>query len=550
MISKPDRNKMAGSSRKKTLPSLIAALMKPGVYDHPVKKCQLIETHASWVILTGTIAYKIKKPVNLGFLDFSTLEKRRFCCEEELRLNRRLAPEIYLALAPVFGSPEQPKWTGNSQAIEYAVKMAQFPQEAQLDRALAGGNLQPRHIDAFARLIACFHQQIAVAGADCSYGEPNHIRKPVLDNFLQIRKHIPEGKMIEPLAELEDWTRTGLNALAPVFARRKSEGWIRECHGDLHLRNLAWINDTPVVFDCIEFNPDLRWIDVISDAAFLVMDLQDRHQPQLAHRFLNLYLEHTGDYCGLQVLPFYLTYRALVRAKVNAIRALQPRISNGQQAEAERDFSGYLQLAKRYAGPGRPQLIITHGLSASGKSTLTQPILEYLEAIRIRSDVERKRLHDLKPEADGHVFIGEGIYTEEATDRTYFRLAELAGQILEADYSVIVDAAFLKINQRLRFQQLAASKQVPFRILECMASPETLRRRIVERPKNVSDADLSVLEHQLRKRQPLSESEKLYTLEIDTEAPFDVRFLTDQIKVFHHHADNLGKISGNRYAVI
>jgi uncharacterized protein len=530
MMRKPAKNKKTGPSRKKPLPSLIAELMKPGIYDHPVKKCELIETHASWVILTGRHAYKIKKPVNLGFLDFSTLEKRRFCCEEELRLNRRLAPEIYLGLAPVFGTAEQPNWTGNGQAIEYAVKMAQFPQEAQLDRALAAGNLQPNQIDAFARLIARFHQQIAVAGADSSYGAPDHIRKPVQENFLQIRRHVPDGRILEPLAELEDWTRAGLNALNPVFVRRKSEGRIRECHGDLHLRNLAWVNEAPVVFDCIEFNSNLRWIDVISDAAFLVMDLQDRHQPQLAHRFLNLYLENTGDYDGLRVLPFYLTYRALVRAKVNAILASQPGIGKRLKAEAQRDFRDYLDLAKRHAGPGRPQLVITHGMSASGKSTLTQPILEHLEAIRIRSDVERKRCVGMKPDTDGHAVIDEGIYTDETTERTYAKLIELASQILDAGNPVIVDAAFLKTDQRLQFHRLAAAKQVPFFILECTASPETLRRRIVDRPKNVSDADLAVLEHQLRNRQPLSESERPYTLEIDTEAPFDARFLSETIR--------------------
>jgi uncharacterized protein len=539
-MDKPAKKQTPILSRKKPLPALIAALMKPGAHDHFVKKCELIETHASWVILTGAFAYKIKKPVNLGFLDFSTLEKRRFCCEEELRLNRRLAPEMYLGLAPVFGPPEQPKWTGKGQAIEYAVKMAQFPQEAQLDQTLARGALQPRQIDAFACLIARFHQQIAVAGADPDYGNPDYIRRPVLDNFLQIRKHIPEGKMIEPLAELEDWTQAGLNALEPVFVRRKSEGWIRECHGDLHLRNLAWINDAPVVFDCLEFNPNLRWIDVISDAAFLVMDLRDRRRPQLAQRFLNLYLEQTGDYCGLRVLPFYLTYRALVRAKVNAIRARQPGISKSQQIASESDFCDYLKLAKRYAGTGSPQLILTHGLSASGKSTLTQSILEHLDAIRIRSDVERKRLHGLKPEADGHAVIGEGIYTDDATERTYTRLVELAGKIMEAGYSVIVDAAFLKSDQRLRFQQLAAAKQVPFRILECMASPETLRRRIIERRKDASDADLAVLEHQLRNREPLSESERPYALGIDTEAPIDAQFLADRIQIIRHHVDNLG----------
>ena len=512
-------------------PSLIAALMKPVAYDHPVKKCELIETHASWVILTGTFAYKIKKPVNLGFLDFSTLEKRRICCEEELRLNRRLAPEIYLGLAPVFGTAERPKWSGSGQAIEYAVKMAQFPQEAQLDRALASNNLQPRHIDAFARLIAQFHRQIAVAGDDSSFGNPDHIRKPVQENFIQVRRNISEGTVLETLAELEDWARTGLNVLEPVFVRRKSGGYIRECHGDLHLRNLAWVGDAPVVFDCIEFNPDLRWIDVISDAAFLVMDLQDRRRPQLAQRFLNLYLEHTGDYGGLRVLPFYLAYRALVRAKVNAIRARQSQTSNRSQAKAERDFFDYLLLAKRYAKPGRPLLIITHGMSASGKSTLTQPILEHFEAIRIRSDVERKRIYGMISEDCGHAVIGKGIYTDEATERTYARLYELAGEILDAGYSVLVDATFLKVDQRQRFQRLAAAKQIPFLILEFTASHETLRRRIVERPKNASDADLAVLDHQIRNRQPLSKSERAFSLEIDTESTIDARILADQVKM-------------------
>ncbi len=532
----PAKNKKMRPSRKKPLTPLITALMKPDIYDHPVNKCELIETHASWVILTGIYAYKIKKPVNLEFLDFSTLEKRRFCCEEELRLNRRLAPEIYLELAPVFGSPEHPKWTGSGSAIEYAVKMTQFPQEAQLDLALACGNLQPRHIDAFARRIACFHQRIAVAGTDCGFGDPDHIRKPVQENFLQIRKHLPESEIFKELAELEDWTHAELNALEPVFIRRKSEGFIRECHGDLHLRNLAWINDAPVVFDCLEFNPNLRWIDVISDAAFLVMDLRDRHQQQLAHRFLNLYLEDTGDYYGLHVLPFYLTYRALVRAKINAIRSSQPGIGKKLQSDAQRDFHDYLNLAKRHAGPGRPQLIITHGMSASGKSTLTQPILEHLEAIRIRSDVERKRRFGMKPDTDGQALIGEGIYSDEATERTYAKLAEIADQILDAGYPVIVDAAFLKSDQRLQFYRLAAAKHVPFLILACTASPETLRQRISERPKTASDADPAVLEHQLRNRQPLSESERLYTLEIDTEAPFDARFLSVAIQNYRQGA--------------
>jgi aminoglycoside phosphotransferase family enzyme/predicted kinase len=504
-----------------TATAFIAALMAPTGFDHPVTSCQLIETHASWVILTGTYAYKIKKPVDLGFLDFSTLEKRRFCCEEELRLNRRLAPGIYLDLAPIYGSIKNPKWVGSGEPIEYAVKMRQFPQEAQLDRALKAGMLEPRHIDAFAERIARFHREIAVAGADTGYGDLEHVQKPVLDNFFQIRRHISDTTLLEPLDELEKWTRSELKALEPVLAHRKSEGFIRECHGDLHLRNLAWIDEMPVGFDCIEFNPNLKWIDVMSDAAFLVMDLQDRGQPRLARRFLNQYLEHTGDYAGLRVLPYYLTYRALVRAKVNAILAGEPDVDPRTVAAANKDCRDYLMLAKRHAGTDFPQLIITHGMSASGKSTVSGSLVEQIDAIRIRSDIERKRLHCIAPETDVHTDVGCGIYSEESTRKTYSRLRELAGRILDAGYAVIVDAAFLDIDQRQPFQRLAASRQIPFRILDCIASPDTLRRRIIDRPKSVSDADSAILEHQLRHCQPLTEAERAFAIEIGTESPVD-----------------------------
>ena len=205
------------------------------------------------------------------------------------------------------------------------------------------------------------------------------------------------------------------------LCKRKTAGFIRECHGDMHLRNIAWVDDAPLVFDCIEFNPALRWIDVMSDVAFLVMDLQDRKQPGLAQRFLNTYLEYTGDYAGIGVLRFYLVYRALVRAKIDAIRADQARIDKQQQAEAEKNFFDYLQLALSYVRPAKPQLIIMRGMSASGKSTVSRSLSEQLGAIRIRSDVERKRLFGLKPENDAQAAVGEGIYTAEATHRTYWQ---------------------------------------------------------------------------------------------------------------------------------
>ena len=511
-------------------PQLIIALMNPVLYDHPVTNLQLIETHISWVILTGPYAYKIKKPLNLGFLDFSTLEKRQFYCEEELRLNRRLAPDLYLQVVKVTGTSEQPSFTNKGSAIEYAVKMVQFPQEAQLDHVLERGDLQLEHIDLIARIISDFHQQIVIADIDSSYGDPEHVYQPVLENFAQIRERITDTKSIEILDELACWSKSAYADLHDVFVERKKEGFIRECHGDLHLRNLAWFNDSPMAFDCLEFNPDLRWIDVMSEVAFLVMDLQDHQQPQMAQRFLNCYLEYTGDYAGMRVLVFYLVYRAMVRAKVNAIRLDQAAISTDEKAEEEKSLSGYLELARDYTRRTTPQLILTRGMSASGKSTLTEPLLEQLGAIRIRSDVERKRIFGVELEKEAAVAVGEGIYTPEATDITYNRLAKLAELVIDAGYSVIVDATFQKDEQRKRFRNLARVKEVPFVILEFTASIDTLRQRIKARKYDVSDADLLILEHQYANWRPLSKEEKPYAIEINTETTFDIMKLASDIK--------------------
>lgn len=512
------------------LPELIRSLLQPECYDHPVKHLELIETHISWIILTGDFAYKIKKPIDLGFLDFSTLEKRRFCCDEELRLNSRLAAAIYLEVIPVSGKPAQPQMGGAGPVIEYAVRMVQFPQAAQLDNMLAQGELDDRHIDALAVLVSDFHRCTDVAGDDSDFGDSEHVYAPVAENFAQIRQHLRSTVYHERLLSLQRWSEKTFEALKAVFERRKAAGCIRECHGDMHLRNLVWFDGEPLAFDCLEFNPALRWIDTVSEAAFLVMDLQDRQQPALAQRFLNGYLERSGDYQGMQVFRFYLAYRALVRAKVDAIRAGQPHIGDAEKSEAEHEFLAYLELAESYTQAERPRLIITRGLSASGKSTLTQPLLESIAAIRVRSDVERKRLYGIKPDTDSSAAIAQGIYSAAAGVKTYNRLRSLAGTLIDAGYTVIVDAAFLKYEQRRPFMELAQEKQVPFIILEFTASADTLRERIKARAHDVSDADLSVLEHQLATVQPLHEDELSSVITVDTEKPFDVGSLVERIQ--------------------
>lgn len=516
--------------RNREVPRLIGAMLEPRWYDHAVERCELIETHISWVILTGQYAYKVKKPVDLGFLDFSTLEKRRFYCEEELRLNRRLAPAIYLEVVPITGTPQQPVLGGRGEAIEYTVKMAQFPQPARLDRMLEAGRLEPCHMDAFAHMIAEFHRQAAKSAAADSYGEPAQVWQPMAENFTRIRDDIADARQREAVAGLEKWSGEVFSRLAPLLTRRKAGGFIRECHGDMHLRNLAWIDNAPLAFDGIEFNPNLRWIDVISEVAFLVMDLHDRGRPELAQRFLNAYLERSGDYAGLQLLPLYLVYRALVRAKVCAIRLGQPLPDATERASAESAFAQYLALARSYTCPTTPALLLTRGLSGSGKTSLSQPLLERLPAIRIRSDVERKRLFGMAALESGRAAPAQGIYSAEAGRHTYGCLRELAARVLDAGYTVIVDATFLQREQREPFERLARERGVSYIVLEFRAQTPTLRKRIGQRRGDASDADLAVLEHQLAGYAPLTDAERARCVEIDTEAPFDPLEVVQRIR--------------------
>lgn len=499
---------------------LIGCLYQQLAKKYGVENCELIETHISWVILTGQLVYKIKKSINLGFLDFSSLEKRHFFCDEELRLNRRLAPEIYRAVVTISGSHDYPVLQGSGQIIEYALEMQQFPQSAQLDRMLENNQLTDRHMQQFAQIIARFHGHTDIAPAVSEFGDPDHVWAPMAENFKQIRQHYPASEHTQLLAELEQWSTDIFSSLREFLLERKRTGFIRECHGDMHLRNLAWVNEKPIVFDCIEFNENFRWIDVISEVGFLVMDLHDRGQPRLAQIFLNTYLEFTGDYAGLRIMAFYLVYRALVRAKVCAIRMAQSGLAISMQQAINQEFVSYLHLAHNYTLTPTPQLFITCGFSASGKSAISKLLTEHDNVIRIRSDIERKRLAGISAAQSAQAEFGEKIYSPDFSDRTYRYLGSLCEQLLEANYTVVVDAAFLQLQQRKLFLDIARQRKISFRIIHTVAENNVLRRRIQDRESDVSDADLNILEQQLLDGLPFAEYEQEFLLTIDTEREY------------------------------
>ena len=501
---------------------LFAALLDPACYPHPVAGVRVLETHISWILLTGEYAYKIKKPVYLGFLDFSTLELRRQYCEEELRLNRRLAPALYLDLVEFRGTSAGPRIGGEGPVLEYAIRMREFPQESLASRALARGAFGAAEIDALAELIAQFHAGAPLAQASDRFGTPEAVLAAALQNFEQMLPRVKAAPVDRALRVLRRWTEHEFAARSDAIASRKRLGFVRECHGDLHLGNIIVLEGRPVPFDCIEFNDELRWIDVMNEAAFLAMDLEDRGRSDLGWRFLNRYLEATGDYAGLSVLRFYLVYRALVRAKVHLLRSLQPGLLRAEKSRLARAFLGYVELAGQLAAPGRAALILAHGLSGSGKTTLTQPLVEALGAVRVRSDLERKRAHGLAPLASSGSGVGSGLYSAVINATTYRRLGEVARDALRAGFSVVVDAACLKRAEREAFRALAEQLEAPFTILDFRAPLDVLRARITQRlarANDASEADLAVLERQLAAREPLTPAEMATSFVVDATAP-------------------------------
>ncbi|MDD5577729.1 MAG: AAA family ATPase [Methylobacter sp.] len=501
--------------------TLIKALGETSAYGHEVASVRLIETHISWVLLTGQYAYKIKKPVNFGFLDFSTLKKRQFFCLEELRLNRRLAAHLYLEVVPITGKADHPKMDGTGEAIEYAVKMIQFPSGQLLSEHAKSGNLGIDEIDQMAAIIADFHETIEKAAADSPYGNSEDIKHWFIGNFDHIRPLLENDSHKQQLHAIEIWGNREWRNKKALIQQRKQQGKVRECHGDLHLGNMTFINGQLTLFDCIEFNPMLRWIDVFSEAAFLIIDLLHFGYERHAWRFLNHYLQHTGDYPGLALLRYYLVYRALVRGKVSLLGMAQHRDNDIICRQALDEYSIFANLAERFTKDGRAILIITHGYSGSGKSTFAGQLAEKIGALQIRSDIERKRLFGYRAQEHTGSDIDNGLYTQAAGLKTYQRLAELAKVVIEAGFSAIVDAAFLKLEQRTMFRRLAADCGVPFFIIDFQASDKELINRIKQRQQqqnDASEATIEVLRQQQLSAQPLLEEERGCVITINTES--------------------------------
>jgi uncharacterized protein len=511
-----------------TLPALIGQMLAPEFYPHPVTQpIELIQTHASYVILTGNFAYKLKKPVNFGFLDYSTVEKRQHFCTEEIRLNQRGAKELYLELLPIARQDDNYAFGNTGEVVDYAVKMVQFPQSALLSNMFEAGTISNTEIEEMGRVVAEFHAHAQTSEYISSFGTTSRIRESIDDNYNQTKKYIGRAQTQAQYTETKAYTDRFLSEHAELFQERVSSGFIRECHGDLHLRNICRWHDKTLLFDCIEFNEPFRFVDTMYDVAFSVMDLEARGSKDLANRFLNTYVEQSGDWAGLQVLPLYLSRQAYVRAKVTSFLLDDAGIADRDKEVAAQTAGAYYHQAWVYTQPRQGKLIIIAGLSGSGKSTLGKHIAQNIGAIQLRSDAVRKHL-------GGIALLDRGdasLYTPEMTARTYDRVLELGSKLATQGFTVILDAKYDRVSLRAAVIDLAQARSIPLQMIHCTAPEQVLRARLQQRRGDIADATVDLLASQQASWEDFTPAERGYLVTVDTTQDvsqyFSVRLAAD-----------------------
>lgn len=497
-----------------SIPALIQQMLQPEFYPHPVQEpIQLLQTHISFLLLTGDYAYKVKKSVNFEFLDFSTLAQRQHFCEQELQMNQQQAPQLYLEVLPITKNKDKFQiGDTSSPAVEYVLKMKQFDQNDLFLTMFEQGRLTVQHLEELGRTVAEFHLNAATNDEIRQWGTIPKIRHSIEQNYNQTDQYIGSVQTQQQYDETKQYTDSFFAEHQALFNSRIENNWIRECHGDLHLRNICLWKNQVLLFDRIEFNPEFRFVDVMYDVAFVVMDLDARGRSDFGTQFLNTYIEQTGDWEGLQLLPFYLCRQAYVRAKVNSMMLEDAAISDEEKQKIKQEAAQYYHLAWQYTQRHSGRLIIMSGLSGSGKSTIAKQLAIKLGSLQIRSDAVRKHLGGISLHQRG----GEALYTPEMTQKTYERLLELGLLLTTQGFRVILDAKYDKKSLRKAVIKRCEIEKIPLQMIECVAPLDVLRSRLQQRTDDIADATADLLASQQAKAEPFTAEEKAYLTKIDT----------------------------------
>ncbi|MBI4640656.1 MAG: AAA family ATPase [Candidatus Tectomicrobia bacterium] len=501
-------------------PPLIEALLNPELYPDKPERVTLAQTHISYLFFTDCFVYKVKKGVNFGFLDFTTLERRKFACEQELKLNRRLAPRTYLDLVPIRDDKGKISLGGLGKTVEYAVMMKRLPEERKLEELLQAQAVSPEMIRAIAICLADFHKRTETNGTISRHGKPEGIRFDLEENARQTEPFIGITISQEVFSSIHEALFAFLRERRELFLRRVREQKIRDCHGDVRVEHIWLIEKVPVIIDCIEFNDRFRSIDIASDLAFLAMDLDEQGWPHLSHMLVENYVEQSGDEDLLLLLDFYKAYRAYVRGKVESFKLNEPEVSDEEKAKAKAKAERYFLLAYQYAKQfALPHLFVTCGLMGTGKSTLARLLAEKLHAHLLQSDLMRKRASGVPLAEHRYEAYGEGIYKPDLTLQTYELLFDEAERLLRKGKSVILDASFKSVEDRQGAKKLAQKIGVPFHLIECQTSEEVLKTRLEERTSmggDLSDGRWELLSRQKEEFEPVNEFPQEEHIVVDT----------------------------------
>ncbi|MBN1548118.1 MAG: AAA family ATPase [Syntrophaceae bacterium] len=466
------------------------AMTDPSFYSFPPPKVELIQTHISWIFIAGEEVFKVKKAVNFGFLDFTTLEKRKFYCEEEVRLNRRLAPQVYLGVVAISRNREGKIVLGTGETvIEYAVHMRKIPAEKMLKTLLKNPDFDQSTIAAVAGKLARFHQEADTGGKIDEMGRIGTIRFNHEENFAQTVPFIGVTLSTSSHAFIRDWARRFMTDQEELFHKRVREHRIRDCHGDLHLEHIVINDDDIIIFDCIEFNERFRFGDVAAEVAFLAMDLDFNGYAALSDLFVQSYTECSGDSEIPALIDFYKCYYAFVRGKVTGFQLNDPHLSAKVRQDVTQTASRYFDLALSCAARfAKPTLIIMSGLMGSGKSVVARELSRLTGALTIKMDVIRKELLEIPVTEHRLDDFGQGIYSDDITGHVYGKALEKAASILGLGKSVIIDASYKKKEHRLAARDLAADLKADFFIVECVCPDSCARSRLETRMKVLGEA--------------------------------------------------------------
>ena len=492
-------------TNRSLLPEFARAMLDPGFYPERPKTVELLQTQMSFVFLAGEYVYKVKKPVNLGYLDYSTLEFRRHFCERETALNRRLCPEAYLGVEPIVNVNGRIAIGEIGEPIEYAVKMRYLPQERMLNVLLVKNEATAAMIDRLSSRLADFHRRAETNSEIASFGDIATVSSNAEENFDQTEKSI--GRTISPrrFERIRRYCREFTATNESLFKRRVAEGRIRDCHGDLHAAHIC-LTDSICIYDCIEFNDRFRYGDVASEIAFLAMDLDHYGRADLSNGFVHGYVQLENDGDLLALLPFYKCYRAYVRGKVESFKLDDRYLSREDKDVAMRNASGYFDLASFYTRP-RLSLFITVGVTGTGKTTAAEAIAKRTGLLVISSDVVRKQLAGIPPTERRLDGFDAGIYSADFTRRTYDTILKQAREILASGHSVILDATFIRKSDRLKAREVANEAGADYFVLVFSGTREAIERRLAARSSSpsVSDGRVEILGPQMKQFERVDE---------------------------------------------